>query len=702
MVDKVELKKWWDTFVGDGNFTEVRILGKFSYSGYFRSFDNLVSQLEPYTNMDDEQIYFVLNKIAEDCYARPQCEKFIKSVKVSTNDNDIILRRFVMIDCDPIRKSSVNSNEFEFNCAMQKARDIFRFLRENGFQDAIVCHSGNGAHLQLAVDLPNDDETTEILKRFYKYLGQRFTDEHVDIDQKVFNLARLCKVYSTVAKKGANIPDRPWRQSKILYVPKDLKTTPLERFKAIADLLPKEEPKQAKQSNSGWNRYGEKFNLENWLNSHGVEYRKKQEGNSTKYEIKECPWKDQHSSNNPYSSALFQDVDGKITYTCAHSHCNDKQWRDFRLFYEPDAYSKPIYQPQIQTRQYTPQKPKYEIKEEIPELGEKWLSLSSIKKVDLSQIKKVKTGFNELDSKICGLYMSEVTVLSGGNGSGKSSWLNSLILNIIQQGEKCALWSGELPPHILKAWMQMVAAGKKNLMPSQYDRGKYYVPNGVGNKIDIWLDGKLFVYNNEYGAKAEQILHDIRILAQKGVKIFILDNLMTLDIDLFYGDKNERQKNLLTQIKGLAKEFDIHIILVAHPRKTLGFLRKFDISGTSDITNLVDNVFIIHRVNEDFMHAITDFYDNSTAYRFRQYGNVISVEKNRQYGVVDFMCGLYYELESRRFKNTIDECVKYGWEDIDKVQYNLDFPKEENNFASENKDNDLPFSMQSQNNDAPF
>ena len=351
MLDKVELRKWWDIFVGDGNFTEVRILGKFQYSGYFKSFDNLCKQLEPYTEMDDEQIYFVLNRIDESCYARPQCEKFIKSVKVSTNDNDIISRCFVMIDCDPIRKSSVNSSEFEFNCAMQKARDIFRFLRDNGFEDAIVCHSGNGAHLQLAVDLPNDEETTNILKRFYQYLGQKFTDENVDIDQKVFNLGRLCKTYSTVAKKGANLPDRPWRQSKILYVPKELKKTSIEKFKAIADLLPKEEPKQI--SKSTWNKYdnSERFDLENWLKSYGIEYRKKTEDNSTKYEIKDCPWKDQHSSNNPYSSALFQDEEGKITYTCAHAHCKDKQWRDFRLYYQPDAYNKPQYESRPQ-RQY--------------------------------------------------------------------------------------------------------------------------------------------------------------------------------------------------------------------------------------------------------------------------------------------------------------------------------------------------------------
>ena len=707
MINKVELRKWWDIFVGDGNFTEVRILGKFQYSGYFKSFDNLCKQLEPYTEMDDEQIYFVLNRIDESCYARPQCEKFIKSVKVSTNDNDIISRCFVMIDCDPIRKSSVNSSEFEFNCAMQKARDIFRFLRDNGFEDAIVCHSGNGTHLQLLVDLPNDDETTEILKRFYKYLGQRFTDEHVDIDQKVYNLARLCKTYSTTAKKGANLPDRPWRQSKILYVPKELKVTPLERFKEIADLLPKEEPKQAPQSNSNWNRYGEKFNLENWLNTYGIEYKKKQEGSSIKYEIKECPWKDQHSSNNPYSSALFQDENGKVTYTCAHSHCADKQWKDFRLFYEPDAYDKPQYY-NSQQRVYVPQqKPRYEIKDEIPELGEKWLSMSSIQKVDLSKLEHYATGFTELDKNIIGLYMSEVTILSGSNASGKSSWLNTLLLNIIQQGAKVALWSGELRPDILKTWVQMVAAGKNNLKQSTYGDGKYYVPNNVSERIDQWLDGKFFLYNNDYGAKWQQIFHDMELLLKAGVKVFALDNLFSLDIDILDGDKNSKQRELILQIKDFAKKNQVHIILVAHPRKVTTFLRKNDISGTSDLQNAVDKIFIIHRVNNDFFRAGAEFFGQSEIQRFQGFGNVIEVCKERLYGVVDLMVGMQYEIESRRFKNDINENVQYGWEieptqstmtfnEQPKQQYNADW-----NYSNDEANNDMPFGAPSDD-AAPF
>lgn len=711
MINENTIRKWWDLFVKENGFTEVRVLGRFQYSGYFSNVEKLIDTIKPYAEMDDEQIYFVLNKIDAACYGRQQSEKMIKSPKITTNDNDIVKRSFVFVDFDPVRKSGTNASNEEFEYAHKRAQQVFLFLRNQGFCEPIICKSGNGLHLVYKVDMPNDSETTETLKRFYEYLASVYTDEKVDIDTKVFNLARLCKLYGTMAKKGANLQDRPWRMSEIIYVPKEIEITPIEKFKELADLLQKEEPKQAPQSNSSWNRYGEKFNLENWLNTYGIEYRKKQEGSSIKYEIKECPWKDQHSSNNPYSSALFQDENGKVTYTCAHSHCADKQWKDFRLFYEPDAYSRPTYQPQYQMRTFQPQKPKYEIKDVLPELGEKWLSISAIKKIDLSQIENVKTGFTELDRNIVGLNMSEVTLLSGSNSSGKSSWLNTLILNIINQGVGCALWSGELRPDILKTWIQMVAAGKSNLRLSSYGDGKYYVPNAIAEKIDEWLDGKFFLYNNEYGNTWEQIFHDMNELLKANVKVFALDNLFSLNIDLLEGDKNNKQKELILQIKDFAKKNQVHIILVAHPRKVMSFLRKNDISGSSDLTNAVDDVFIIHRVNNDFFRAGAEFFGESEINHYRGFGNVIEVAKNRMYGIVDLMVGMQYEVESRRFKNTLDENIRYGWE-IEPTQSTMSFnggqvytqPQENAPQAKETANNaneTMPFAPYA-GDDAPF
>lgn len=696
MIDKAELKKTWDTFVGEGNFTEVRILGRFSYSGYFRNFENLISQIEPYTNMDDEQIYFVLNSIDKDCYARPQCERFVKSPKVTTTDFDIIRRKFLLLDFDPIRKSQTNSSDAQFELAHKKAQDVYRFLiKERGFTDSIICISGNGWHIIVPVDLPCDEETNKVIKDFYTYMGSTFTDENVEFDEKVYTNARLTKLYSTWAKKGANVPSNPWRQSKIVYIPEELKPTPIEKIKELADLAPKEEPKQApNRQNRQYNNGNVPFDLHTWLNSYGIVYKEESQGGGTKFVLEHCPWEDTHSNRQKWDSALFQNSSGQITFSCFHSHCKDKTWFDFRTFFEPEAYNKPHYYQQF-NKPFSPliqQKPKYEIKEEIPELGEKWLSMSKIKKIDLTNIEHVKTGFTELDKNIVGLNMSEMTILSGNNASGKSSWLNTLIMNIVQNGLKVALWSGELRPDILKAWIQMVAAGKSNLRLSQYGDGKYYVPQMIGEKIDNWLDDKLFIYNNEYGAKWEQIFHDMNVLLTVGVKVFVLDNLFSLDIDLFDGDKNNKQKELVLQIKEFAKKNMVHIILVAHPRKSMSFLRKNDISGSADIQNAADNIFIMHRCNQDFFKYGEEFFGKAIINMYREFGNALEVSKNRMYGVVDLLVGFHYEVESRRFKNTIDECVHYGWEE-QPHQAMITYTQEETS---------MPFDINVNDEEAPF
>lgn len=669
-IDERQIRQWWQVFKGDGKLVEIRLLGKNTYSGYFTNVETLIAQIKPLLDASNTQYYgnlqayFTLNEINADLYSREQRDVFIKKPKSTTTDGDITRRRLVLIDLDPNRAAGISASDAEFEKTHLKAVAIYRYLMNEGFKEPLITKSGNGWHVYVACDMPNDDEHNELIKRFLQSLGKMFSDGEVEIDEKVFNPARIDKLIGTWAKKGANSQERPWRLATIVKVPSDMSANDDALFQKIADLLPKEEPRQLpnQQRRMAYSN-NQPFDLVTWMNEHGIKYREKKSGNSTLYELEECPWIDQHSDRKKWDSALFVDYDGKITFNCTHSHCKGKTWHDVRLKYEPNAYDKPVYQPMppYQQRQYQ-QRPKYEIKAVLPELGEKWLSLSSIKKIDLSQIEHVKTGFYELDRNIVGLNMSEVTLLSGSNSSGKSSWLNTLLLNIINQGVACALWSGELRPDILKTWIQMVAAGKDNLRLSNYGDGKYFVPNLIAEKIDQWLDGKFFLYNNEYGNTWEQIFHDMNELLKANVKVFALDNLFSLNIDLLDGDKNNKQRELILQIKDFAKKNQVHIILVAHPRKVMSFLRKNDISGSSDLTNAVDDVFIIHRVNNDFFRAGAEFFGQSEIQRFQGFGNVIEVAKNRMYGIVDLMVGMQYEIESRRFKNTVDENVHYGWE----------------------------------------
>ena len=676
-MDREEINRTLDVFHTDNGLVEIRIFSTTNktdiYSGIFDNKETLINEVARF-DREPYNVYFVFNELKDALNGMPQYNKLIRGAK-AVQDKDIKYRRWLLVDFDPIRDGDVKdiaSTDEEMNNAHDVAVEARKFMRSLGFTSPVVCKSGNGWHLLFRTEnIPCDNESAECFKNTLKYIAKRLSDDRVDCDTKVFNAARITKFYGTYSHKGGNTPQRPHRKSEIVVIPPLIEKTPYSVFQYVSELYKasqeEEMPKIGAYRDSRSNV--PRFDLDEFLVKNGIEVLKDVllSDGTRKLILKSCPFDPSHGKD----SAIFVSPQGAITFTCFHQSCSGHTWRELRLKFDPHAYDRNDYEPKQQYRQYTRQQPraKYEIKDELPELGKKWLCMSDIQKIDLSDIENMKTGFHELDRLIVGLYVGEVTIISGNNSSGKSSWINTMILNIIQQGKKVALWSGELPATILKIWILNVAAGKNYLRLSSKGDGKYYTPNNVAEKICSWMDGKFYLYNNEYTNKWEQIFHDMEELCSIGVKMFILDNLFSLDIDIFDGDKNNKQKELILNICRFAKNKKVHLILVAHPRKVTTLLRKTDISGSSDLTNAVDNVFIVHRVNDDFIKAGTDFWGKKKIDTLVGYGNCVEVAKNRMYGVVDSICGMYYETESRRFKNSDDEYIHYGWEGEPIQQY---------------------------------
>lgn len=693
-MDIDEIRRWHRVFKPNNELFEIRVLGNKTYSAYFYDVEDAIKALQPY---DNYQIYFTVNKVKDACSGRTQFGVFERVDGSATSKNDIESRQWLPIDIDVERPSKISASEDEKEYAHKKAGEVFIFLRSVGFPEPIVCDSSSGYHIYYPIDISNTSENETLIKSFYSVLSNFFTDDRVKIDVVVGDANRIMRLYGTWGRKGRNSEDRPHRLSKILSSPDITHRISREELSSFVESY-----KIKDEGNTNYRRQyngtGEEFDLRKFIAEHGIEVAKELPyGNGgTKFILKECPFDSGHKAPD---SALFLSANGAIGFKCLHNSCAHHDWHELRLKFDPHAYDKKDYDTRPQYRQYMPQQPqkkKYEIKDELPELGKKWFCMSDIKKVDLSDIENMKTGFRELDRLIVGLYVGEVSIISGNNSSGKSSWINSIILNIIQQGKKVALWSGELPATILKIWILNVAAGKNYLRLSNKGDGKYYTPNSVSEKICSWMDGKFFLYNNEYTNKWEQIFHDMEELCSIGVKLFILDNLFSLDIDIFDGDKNNKQKELILNICRFAKNKKVHLILVAHPRKVTTLLRKTDISGSSDLTNAVDNVFIVHRVNDDFMKAGADFWGKKKIDDLAGFGNCVEIAKNRMYGVVDSICGMYYEVESRRFKNSNEEYIHYGWEEQGSQQ---SIPYEQPQEVK--PENDMPFAPMEEG-EAPF
>lgn len=276
--------------------------------------------------------------------------------------------------------------------------------------------------------------------------------------------------------------------------------------------------------------------------------------------------------------------------------------------------------------------------------------------------KVIRSGITQLDKRIIGFNPEELSIWSGSNGSGKSSILSQLAIEGIEQNFKVAMFSGELQAHRVLNWLQLQGAGKKHTQATTYENF-YTVPDKVKEQINKWLEGKLYIYNNKLGTKIENVLSAIKdCIEQNKINMVILDNMMSLDLASVGGDRYEKQTALVLALCELAKKYKIHIHFVCHPRKSIGFLRKNDISGTADITNSADNVFIIHRVNSDFRRFTKQDLGLKEENPIYLFNNVIEICKNRDLGISDEFIGLYFEKESKRFLNTKEENKRYGWE----------------------------------------
>lgn len=294
-------------------------------------------------------------------------------------------------------------------------------------------------------------------------------------------------------------------------------------------------------------------------------------------------------------------------------------------------------------------------------------SPKEIKRYDRTQSIILKTGNASIDKTILGLDLGQVSIVSGINGSGKSSWLNQVALDVIMQGYGVGIFSGELTDWRLMNWLYLQTAGRDYVSTGKDNDGNeyYYVKDSVKDKIDNWLDENLFIYDNNGGVDIDTVGKNVQslLLNKKNVKLIIIDNLMSMDISRNGSDKYDAQKQVILKLTTLAKMLNVHIIFVCHPVKCKDFIRKEDISGSSDLANAVDNIFLVHRVTQDFKKRSMEFFGWGESHPIYTYDNVIEIAKNRELGSIEKLCGMYFELKTKRFLNSKEEYKHYGWED---------------------------------------
>ena len=693
--DIAEAYKWWDVLRDGNQLTEIRLIandGK-TASGIFDSIDEIVKAIAPYTN--DWNIYYTINRLPDDVRGLPQYNKIIVRPKQTCNDNMMVARDYVCIDLDSRRLSGTNATDEQVEFTKKKANEVYQYLVNVGFNPPTVVFSSSGVHLYLRCAMLNNEKNTKLVKRFLQALSMMFTDEHTDVDEKVFNCARIMRLPSTYSCKGNTMDaSRPQRLCKFVKINEN-KVNDVAYFEKVAALYPEEEARPSSQNNYSM----ESFDLDAFIEKHNIPVTKKVEvADGTRYYLEHCLFNDQHKGKD---AILFKHKNGAVAYFCYHNSCSGNDWRKVREMYEPDCYTrKSTFQPHRSFRPIRQEIVPKELQETEESKGNVWQCLSEIEDEDRSKIVSIPSGITQFDKECCGFDKPSLSVWSGNNGSAKSTLLNQIALNAVNQGFKVAIYSGELRGKKMKRWLLYQAAGKQYNKKSTYNEYDYYTPTLVKDKIVEWLEGKLYNYNTRYSHNIEQVCLEVeKLVKEQQIDMLIMDNLSCLDTEELDGGVNEQQKAAIKMLLRLTEKLEIATQLVVHPRKSEAYLRKNDISGAKTLTDLADNVFFAHRWNQDTQKAAKEFLVDSVYYDLCDSGttNVVEVIKMREFGEAEgHIYKLYFEPESRRLKNSIAEHIHYGWED---PTTEAPLPTTEDEFAVndfesspfESDDEDLPW-----------
>ena len=233
----------------------------------------------------------------------------------------------------------------------------------------------------------------------------------------------------------------------------------------------------------------------------------------------------------------------------------------------------------------------------------------------------LSTGWIDLDDHYR-ISHSEVSVVTGVPNMGKSEWMDALMINMVQEyGWKFGIFSAENFPvkhHLLK-------------LVGKFAKQPFWGDNKMSEEVarssmNVLNDHIKFIGTQESSVTIESIMEQAKILNYRyGLNGLVIDPWNTIEHKFGDGENETNYvSRVLAQLNTFAKVNELHIWVVAHPRKMENDANRrvivpspYDISGSANWFNKCDNSVTIHRhitQDEDYVgvhiHKIRFQYKN--------------------------------------------------------------------------------------------
>jgi len=215
----------------------------------------------------------------------------------------------------------------------------------------------------------------------------------------------------------------------------------------------------------------------------------------------------------------------------------------------------------------------------------------------------VKTGWPSVDA-VYTVKPGQLTIVGGYPGSGKSEWLDNLILNLARyEGWRFAIFSPE--NHPLEEHLGKFA---EKYLDKPVSEGPN--PRMTEAEFDGFVLGfaqEHLVFSAPEEPTVEAILTTAKgILLRRGINGLVIDPWTNVVDNRARGDTvTEFIKRSLTTIQTFAKRHNVHVWIVAHPSMPLKSIAPpsapgpHDLAGSAHWYNKADNILSVFRHKQD-------------------------------------------------------------------------------------------------------
>lgn len=309
------------------------------------------------------------------------------------------------------------------------------------------------------------------------------------------------------------------------------------------------------------------------------------------------------------------------------------------------------------------------------------IDYADITSVDLDTIGGIKTGFKDIDTKLMKIFFGSFNILTGVNGSGKSSFLSQIICQAVEQDFSVWYYSGELPNFQSRGWLDYIYAGQRNLIQKNVDNTEFWkVTNEARREMNKAYRDKMFIYKDGLSHKVPDLIKSMTDCIRKfGVKLLVVDNLTSVNLECNENNKYSKQEEFVVQLIDLAKKYNVAIFLVVHPHKieTMRRLTKMDVQGISAIIDLAHRIISLYRVTDNDKKGVPKKNGSGWLKPPIKSDVMVDILKDRLLGFEGSSVGLFYDRPSRRFfTNEFDLDYQYSWDKKPKVGGLPYYPKQ--------------------------